>query len=256
MNFFKILFIISFFYLPVLGKEYYPQCDKIEGNIQWFSNLDCKKSPSHPEALQIIPGENSVVFRVGNEIPKIYSSWKNEFRDNIRPKLGSVYSYHLETKFIKEGLPKRDRSIVVAQWHDRKDGFDQMSISSQKRASRSRPPISIRVIDHEFYIILWNDKIFDEKGGVGNGKIIYQQPIDFDHWYSFDFIVKWSAAQDGYFQVKIDGQEAVNYEGPIGYKLDLVGSYFKFGLYTVHSFNQFGVMEIAHRNYDRQLISE
>ncbi len=232
------------------AKKSYPNCDSIRPLIDWFGDLDCRKVPS-AESLTFLPEENAVMFKIGKDVPMISTSWKNEFRDNLRPPIESEYNYHLETKFYKDGVPKRDKSIVVIQWHDRKDGFDRLTPEQQERAQRSRPPLTLRVIDHKLVVILWNDEIFDAKGGVGNGKILYTQDIDFGKWYNFDFDIKWSAQDSGQFKFYIDGKMVVNYKGPIGYELDIVGSYFKFGFYTVHPFEDFGSMKIAHRNYSR-----
>jgi len=242
--------MISLFFssASLLAEKHLANCNNIKDLIPWFGDLDCKKVPSS-ESIQYIPEEEAVMFKIGNEIPQFHASWKNEFRDNLRPELESEYTYHLETKFYEDGMPKRDKSIVVIQWHDRKDGFYDLTEKQQERAQRSRPPLTLRVIDHKLVVILWNDEVFDQKGGVGNGKILYSQDIEFGKWYNFDFDIKWSALESGLFKFYIDGKMVLDYRGPIGYKLDQVGSYFKFGFYTVHPFDDFGYMKIAHRNY-------
>jgi peptide/nickel transport system ATP-binding protein len=213
-------------------------CNLVADELNSFSSvpLDKKRVPS-PSSLVL--ENDSLKFYLHPHERQISDGWRTELADLFLPPVGAKISYTLETK-IPANFPKRKESIVLAQWHDKKP----LGKIAQ------RPPLSIRVIEGDLVVILWNDKVWQQTGGEGTGQILYRRPIESDKWMSFEFRIHWSALQDGWIEGYINNQLAFSYSGPIGYEEDTSGSYFKFGLYTTYPFEK--PLVVYHRNYSRQ----
>jgi hypothetical protein len=211
------------------------------------SEFDCEKL-IHPFVLKRIPDETSFWtsktefiawnFRVSKGTKKLNGGWRSELSDRYAPVIGQRIRYEFSSRF-PNSFPKRNESIVVAQWHD------------QKRIGHTaqRPPLSLRVTNDQLKFILWNDSLWERTNGLGEGLVIHSQPLERERWIDFSITVEWLSNERGEIDIQIDKKDVAIYRGPIGYRADPTAPYFKIGLYTVHEPE--APIEIAHRHYFR-----
>ena len=184
---------------------------------------------------------NAARFEIRPSDPKIFEGFRAELRDPYVASPGEIVWYRFRTLIPTDFPLDQKHSMVLAQWHDRKTGGEVSK----------RPPLAVRLVNGELRLTLWNDELFERYKGEGPGKIIYKSTeIQTGAWLVFTFQVKWSADEDaGFVRAWRNGRLIADYEGPIGYKGDIYGPYFKLGAYTVHDFQS--PMVIYHTDYRR-----
>lgn len=135
--------------------------------------------------------------------------------------MGSDYWYGFSV-YVYPSWQDSDYRSVLAQWHGTRDNGE---------VSRS-PPLSLRFIDGDFWvrIIHSSERIQTSNDGTNVYPYISNEYAQKGVWHDFIFHVKWSYQSDGYLEVWIDGNQVVDYHGPVGYNDDR-GPYFKMGIY-------------------------
>jgi Polysaccharide lyase len=183
-------------------------------------------------------------FEIRGDDQQISDGWRSEFKDGYRVMPGDHLWYSFEF-LIPEDFITRGKSVVIAQWHDKKVD----DIPAQ------RPQLSVRVVAGDLHVYLWNDPMWEkscarEECGEGSGNLIYSGPLERERWHKIELEAVWSAGDDGYLELKLDGQTVATHQGSTTYAADVFGPYFKLGVYTVHSFED--PMVVYHKNYKRR----
>ncbi|MBW1840652.1 MAG: heparin lyase I family protein [Deltaproteobacteria bacterium] len=158
--------------------------------------------------------------------------------------------YRFKT-LIPEAFPiDMEHSVVLSQWQEKR---------FPETPSR-RPPIAHRLVNGEFRVTLWNDDIHDRKKGRGNGIFLYREPdYAIEKVHEFIYRIKWGPDKSGSIRAwkrecdilkckETTWIRFIDYHGAVGYR-ELIGYYFKAGLYTVHEFSR--PMIIYHTAYGR-----
>jgi Polysaccharide lyase len=185
-------------------------------------------------------------FEVRKTDQIINGGWRAEFKDKYTAMPGDRVWYSLEF-LIPEDFVTREKSVVIAQWHDAKEE----GIPCQ------RPQLSVRIVCGVLHVYLWNDMAWDfscAKGacGEGPGLLLFSGSVDRERWNKIDVETVWSAGDDGLIDIKLNGQVAVNYKGSTSYADDIYGPYFKLGIYTVHPFED--PIVVYYKNFKRSIL--
>jgi hypothetical protein len=113
-------------------------------------------------------------------------------------------------------FPIVETRLVIARW---KQSF--------KEPSKDRSPmVSLRYMDGKLRVDVARDR--------GKRKV-FKKKIDLrNRWIDMVFRIIPKTNKDGILQVWKDGNQIVDYQGPLGFKDDEDQIYFKFGLYRDH----------------------
>jgi hypothetical protein len=185
-------------------------------------------------------------FEVRKTDRQISGGWRAEFKDKYTALPGDRVWYSFEF-LIPEDFVTREKSVVIAQWHDQKiDGIPCQ-----------RPQLSLRVVCGYLHVYLWNDLAWEfscAKGGCGKGPglLLFSSPVERERWNKMEFEVVWSAGDDGLIDIRLNGQDAMTYKGSTTYAADIHGPYFKLGIYTVHPFQD--PIVVYYKKYKRSIL--
>lgn len=193
---------------------------------------------------------STVLFRINPTDAKISDGNRAELRHLHEAVNGEEIWYRISTK-LPVGFPIENKHrLVLSQWHERTNEGERSL----------RPPLSHRLWDGRFVVTLWNQDRIDRLGIEGDGEILFEIP-KFEIGVYYDFVYKfvWSPGKDGQivgWMRKCETEQAtcenapwekiIQYQGPNGYD-DIVGYYFKYGLYTVSEFDT--TFTAYHRDY-------
>lgn len=251
-----MLFRWRWLWLGCLGVATLAQAD---GEILHKRNADLaqpgtfdKGSVGHWNQKRLVDGEAFVIrrnvhgepwagcFSISPSDPKISDGLRAELRDLYVASPDEAIQYRFNTYVpaapVFDGLPR----LVLAQWHDRKEDGERAQ----------RPPLSLRVIDGQLKLMVWNDEVWKQQGPNGDGLVIYSQPVGSKPmWLEQVYKVRWSANGNGRVEVWWNGHRVADYRGAIGYGDDSFGPYFKFGVYTTHALAR--QVDICHSDYQR-----
>ena len=158
---------------------------------------------------------------------------------------GREIHYSFRT-YIPEDWRDQDVRCLIAQWHAWHDWVLVEALRS--------PVLGIEYRDGAFLIrSCHSDRLRQsDNAQAGINKRVHY--VGGDHaqkgiWHHFDVHVRWSWRDDGELRVRIDDHLVVDYRGPIGYR-DLLGPYFKFGLYRDPTAD---TVVIYHDDYERRM---
>ena len=183
-------------------------------------------------------GKYSMRFelRKGDEIGWDQDS-RAELKDDFNAPLNKEIWYGISL-FIPEDFPELEKDCIVIQWHGDHD---------EGETARS-PVLAVRIENRELFITsrTSEQKIQTNNRGPSTTHFTLN---DFprNEWLDFVVEVIWSHNNNGSLKTWLNGDQIINYNGPIGYNDDL-GPYFKFGLYK-HSGN--APLVVFHDEYRR-----
>ncbi|MFP8966215.1 polysaccharide lyase [Pokkaliibacter sp. CJK22405] len=192
------------------------------------------------ELVEHVAGEPwAGCFQLAPDDKKISDGHRAELRDlyvaDQNERVEYDFSTYIPSKSGFDGAPR----TVLAQWHDRK---------TNDRPSQ-RPPLSLRVVDNELWLILWNDQIWAEQGQDGPGVVLLKESLVKDQWLHQRYRIQWSANDEGRVEVWWNDKRVLDYHGPVGYEKDQTQGYFKFGVYTTHALDR--SLEVCHTGFQR-----
>jgi|GEM_PF-2816815 len=181
---------------------------------------------------------------------RVSGGWRAELRDLNNAKPGSVVWYSISTLIPEDFAEAPGNSFVLIQWHDQKVPWNNPMGHS--------PPLAARYRDGRLDITLRHAFDGQRDGENGRELNLYSHPdLERGVWHDFVYQVKWSAnaeSQDtGFVNVWLNGEQVVDYDGPIGYFDDL-GVYVKFGIYARHDVDRPYV--VFHDSYHRGVTFE
>jgi Ca2+-binding RTX toxin-like protein len=138
-------------------------------------------------------------------------------------KLDIGKTYTVSYKFMVEpGQPNSADWLVLGQLHSTEDSYD----------SGVSPPSGINLIGERMEIhVRWSTPARTDWSNVKT-KSLYTdaQNIKRGHWYDIKMTVKFDPFGNGILDIWRDGDQLVNYRGPLGYN-DKIGPYWKHGVY-------------------------
>jgi hypothetical protein len=151
----------------------------------------------------------------------MYGGARSEFREVYTVPNGDDIWYGWSTYIPADWLDP-DMGSVITQMHGSPDPGESRS-----------PPFAVRVEDGKLTITGRYSSVRNQPGNDGTPLTFYGPSyIEKEIWHDFVVHVKWSYENDGYLDVWMDGNQIVDYNGPIGYN-DYTGPYFKMGIYHI-----------------------
>ena len=134
---------------------------------------------------------------------------------HVRLRMG-VESWYAFSFFFPSDFPIVDTRLVIARW---KQSF--------KEPSKDRSPmVSLRYMGGKLRVDVARDR--------GKRKVFTKELDLRNRWVDMVFHIIPKTNKDGILQVWKDGNQIVDYQGPLGFKDDEDEIYFKLGLYRDH----------------------
>lgn len=161
-----------------------------------------------------------------------------ELRDWYNAPFEADTWYGFSTYLPEDFAPPRGVGVVLAQWHDQAELGDPAG----------KPPFAIRYIDG----VLRFTGAFSEVASHDPDRryIFHEIPeIALGRWLDFVFRIHWSRQGDSAIDAYLDGTQIFGFEGPLGYRNQIKGPYFKFGVYASGEIDD--PLVVYHDNYRR-----
>ncbi|MDG0816278.1 polysaccharide lyase [Bdellovibrio svalbardensis] len=190
-----------------------------------FSGWDIKRIPQdHSAIIQsdvVRSGKKAVRFELRKD-ENVSGGFRSELRDPYFAPLFKETWYSLSFYVPEEFPVTESNSCVFAQWHDQQDPGD----------GDRNPPIAIRLRGTGELAITGRYNAEKIQKGVPGPELTFYQDRAFKKGEWNDFVVRvfWSYEATGLVQIWRNGQQIVDYRGPIGYNDDK-GPYLKIGVY-------------------------
>ena len=143
-----------------------------------------------------------------------------ELRDWWNAPLGTECWYGFSTFLPVDFAAPPGTSIVLAQWHDQ----------ARLGEPSGKPPVALR----------YRDGILRFTGAAGavassTPEIVHlfgETPATPGAWMDFVLRVHWPIGGEGAVECFVNGESLFSFNGPLGYRNQTLGPYFKFGLYA------------------------
>ncbi|MEQ1944188.1 polysaccharide lyase [Mesorhizobium sp. VNQ89] len=161
-----------------------------------------------------------------------------ELRDWYNAPFEADTWYGFSTFIPQDFSPPKGVGIVLAQWHDQAELGDPAG----------KPPLAMRYLDGTlrftgaFSPVASQDPdmryVFHEIPNVPHGR-----------WLDFVFRIYWSQKGDSTIDAFLKGNSLFRFTGPLGYRNQIKGPYFKLGVYASGDIE--GPLVAYHDNYGR-----
>ncbi|MCO5143047.1 MAG: polysaccharide lyase [Oligoflexia bacterium] len=157
------------------------------------------------------------------------NSYKSELSDNFHADYGKEIWYRVSHFFPASFKPNRNNKCTLAQWHN----------ASVPGYAGGRPPLANRFKNGTFYITV-NYSYKQVMDPLESTNIVIAKIPNFKYlqWHDFVYRVLWSVDDRGEVDVWHNGKKIASYRGPIGYRGDVAGPYFKMGVYCDEGSNR------------------
>jgi hypothetical protein len=174
-------------------------------------------------------------IRPGDEVSQ---GLRAELRDWYNAPFDADTWYAFSTYIPVDFAPPEGVGVVLAQWHDQAELGDPSG----------KPPLAIRYLDGALNFT----GAFSEIATQDPEKryLFHRVPEIFRaKWLDFAFRIRWSRAGDSEIEAFLDGAPLFQFRGPLGYRNQIHGPYFKFGVYASGPID--GPLVAYHDNYRR-----
>jgi len=209
-----------------------------------YSAMIVQKIEAAAKVSKVRQGQHAARFelRTGD---RVSGGWRAELRDLNNAVPNTVVWYSLSTLIPDDFPDEPENSFVLIQWHDQKVPWNNPEGHSPPLASRYRNGRLDITLRHAFQ--------GQKPGENGRERILYSHPdLPRGVWFDMVYQVKWSPVASGpdtgFVRAWMNGEQVVDYTGPVGYFDDL-GPYVKFGIYARHDVKQPHV--VYHDSYHR-----
>lgn len=208
------------------------------GNFDGWSVRRLARPDSATIQNQIVRvGTKACRFEIG---PGDYVSQgvRAELRDWYNAPLDAVTWYGFATYLPQSLADLRGTGIVLAQWHDQAELGDPSG----------KPPIAIRYLDGA---LLFTGAFSEVASPDPDKRYLFHKIADIRHgvWLDFVFRIRWSHLQDARVDAYLNRSSLFSFEGPLGYRNQIQGPYFKIGVYASGEID--APVVAYHDNYSR-----
>lgn len=161
-----------------------------------------------------------------------------ELRDWYNAPFGIDIWYGFSTLVPGDFRPPTGVGVVLAQWHDQAEIGDPSG----------KPPLAIRYRDGALHFTgAFSEVASHDPERRYDFHVI--ESIQHDNWLDFVFRIRWSKEKESQIEAFIDGQPLFQFAGPLGYRNQVKGPYFKFGVYASGDIDR--PLVAYHDNYSR-----
>jgi hypothetical protein len=161
-----------------------------------------------------------------------------ELRDWYNAPFDEDTWYGFSTYLPKDFSPPKGVGIVLAQWHDQAELGDPSG----------KPPLAIRYLDGALRFT----GAFSEVASQDPDKryVFHEIPeIAHETWLDFVFRIHWSREGDSSIDAYLGRERIFRFDGPLGYRNEIKGPYFKLGVYASGEISS--PLVVYHDNYSR-----
>ena len=161
-----------------------------------------------------------------------------ELRDWYNAPFEAETWYGFSTYLPRGLMPPKGVGIVLAQWHDQAELGDPAG----------KPPLAIRYLDGA---LRFTGAFSEVASQDPDRRYVFHEIPDTPHdvWLDFAFRILWSRTGDSTIDAFLDGKPLFRFAGPLGYRNEIKGPYFKFGIYASGEID--GPLVVYHDNYSR-----
>ena len=170
---------------------------------------------------------------------RVSQGFRAELRDWYNAPFETDTWYGFSTYLPKDSFaPPKGTGVVLAQWHDQAELGDPAG----------KPPLAIRYLDGTLRFT----GAFSEVASQNPDKrYIFQEipRIARATWLDFVFRIHWSREGDSSIDAFLGGRRTFRFDGPLGYRNEIKGPYFKLGVYASGEITT--PLVVYHDNYSR-----
>jgi hypothetical protein len=169
---------------------------------------------------------------------RVSQGLRAELRDWYNAPFETDTWYGFSTYLPRDFAPPRGVGVVLAQWHDQAELGDPAG----------KPPLAIRYLDG----VLRFTGAFSEVASQNPDRryVFHELPdVPRETWLDFVFRIHWSRAGDSSIDGYLGGKKLFRFDGPLGYRNEIKGPYFKLGVYASGEID--GPLVVYHDNYSR-----
>ena len=169
---------------------------------------------------------------------RVSQGLRAELRDWYNAPFEEDVWYGFSTYLPAGFVPPAGVGIVLAQWHDQAELGDPSG----------KPPLAIRYLDG---VLRFTGAYSEVASHDPDQRYVFHEipGIDHEEWLDFVFRIRWSKTGDTSMDAFLDGQRIFGFEGPLGYRNQIKGPYFKLGVYASGDID--GPLVAFHDNYSR-----
>ncbi len=161
-----------------------------------------------------------------------------ELRDWYNAPFDEDTWYGFSTYLPHRFSPPQGVGVVLAQWHDQAELGDPAG----------KPPLAIRYLDGALRFTGAFSKVASQH--PDELYVFHEMPtVPRGVWFDFVFRIHWSRLGDSRIEAFLDGKPLFRFEGPLGYRNEIKGPYFKFGVYASGDITE--PLVVYHDNYSR-----
>ncbi|MEP9389169.1 polysaccharide lyase [Mesorhizobium sp. KR9-304] len=168
----------------------------------------------------------------------VSQGFRAELRDWYNAPFEADTWYGFSTYLPKDFAPPQGVGVVLAQWHDQAELGDPAG----------KPPLAIRYLDGALRFT----GAFSEVASQDPEKryVFHEIPrIARGAWLDFVFGIHWSRNGDSSIDAFLGGESLFRFDGPLGYRNEIKGPYFKLGVYASGEITK--PLVVYHDNYSR-----
>jgi hypothetical protein len=180
------------------------------------------------EADPAHPTRKALVFQLAPNDPSTSGSMRSEIAFGRNIEMGKVY-WVAFSAFVRDWgtLGSSDQALFGTQIHSSRHELDLSPAFAFITGANSRTML----LD-----VYYSTSSSPSTRNTVRTKYA-ERPIPFDRWSDFVFKFRESTGSDGFLQVWLDGEQILNYQGPLGYYTPGYKDYAKFGYYNWGRFN-------------------
>ncbi len=161
-----------------------------------------------------------------------------ELRDWYNAPLDAETWYGFSTFLPHSFVPPAGVGVVLAQWHGQAELGDPSG----------KPPLAIRYLDG---VLRFTGAFSKVASDDPDQRHVFHEIADIAHDVWFDIIVRihWSNTANSRIDAFMDGKSLFRFDGPLGYRNQIKGPYFKLGVYASGEID--APLVVYHDNYSR-----
>ncbi|MCX7304465.1 MAG: polysaccharide lyase [Hyphomicrobiales bacterium] len=174
-------------------------------------------------------------IRPGDEVSQ---GFRAELRDWYNAPFETDTWYSFSTYLPPDFAPPDGVGVVLAQWHDQAELGDPSG----------KPPLAIRYLDGALH---FTGAFAEIASPDPDKRYAFHRiaSIALATWLDFGFRIRWSRMGDTEIDACLDGAPMFTFRGPLGYRSQVSGPYFKLGVYASGPIA--GPLVVYHDNFRR-----
>jgi len=185
-------------------------------------------------------GTNACRFEI-RDGDRVSQGLRAELRDWYNAPCEEDTWYAFSTWLPADFNPPAGVGVVLAQWHDQ----------AELGEPAGKPPLAIRYLDGALRFT----GAFSQVASHDPDKryVFHEIPdVPRETWLDFSFRIHWSQAGDSRIEARLGDETLFDFTGPLGYRNQIKGPYFKLGVYA--SGDIVDPLVVYHDDYRREAL--